>query len=221
MVFFFPHPNVENSGNPCYFYCMIRIILFIFSLFSSIYLSGQSDWELRKDKDGITIYTRTPEGTNIKEYRVSAEIKSPPSEVYEFLTDLEYRPEWVIKCMGLEIIDTVENHIRYHTGYDIPWPVSDRDLVVETESVLKDSSGMSHLLTVGIDIDFPIEKGTVRMEKYREEVFLEEVSSTTTLFRAEGFADPGGNIPAWIINMFLVDGIFDSMVKTRELLVKE
>ena len=54
------------------------------------------------------------------------------------------------------------------------------------------------------------------MPDYREDVILERLDDTTTRFSSEGFADPGGKIPPWLTNMFLVDGIYDSVIKTKE-----
>ena len=41
-----------------------------------------------------------------------------------------------------------------------------------------------------------------------------------TLLEMEGLADMGGNIPAWIINMFLVDGPVGSINSMRKVLSK-
>ena len=173
--------------------------------------------EYQRDRDDIIIYTKESKNNPIKEYRATAIIESPLNEVYQFLSDLEYRPAWVVRCSGLEIIDTVEgNQIRYHTSYDIPWPLADRDLVVVADLSIDEANRKARLLTIRTDIQFPLEKGIVRMLKYMEDVVLEELSPQRTRFSAEGFADPGGNVPAWLVNMFLVDGIFDSVVRTRE-----
>ena len=178
--------------------------------------AGQSDWDLKRDKDGIVIFTRSSAASPLKEYRASAKIQSPLSDVYEFLTDLESRPEWVINCMGLDIIDTINGRIRYHTRYDIPWPMEDRDLVVEADLRVSEDFARAHLLTRNVELDYGRKEGVIRMPGYLEEVCLEMADSVTTLFTAEGFADPGGKVPAWIVNMFLVDGIYDSVQKTRE-----
>jgi hypothetical protein len=123
----------------------------------------------------------------------------------------------VVNCVGLRILDTLErNLVIYHTAYDIPWPVSDRDLVVETVSTIDRTGGKAHLLTTLSDKEYPLKKGMVRMTRYREEVFLEEIEPGLVLSKVRGFADPGGNIPAWIVNMFLVDGIYDSIIRSRE-----
>jgi len=195
---------------------MERTFLFVGLVLTWCSAAGQSDWDLKKDKDGIIIYTRSSADSHLKEYRVSAQIRSPLSDVYKFLSDLEKRPDWVIKCTGLDIIDTLGDRIRYHTSYDIPWPMEDRDLVVEAGlSVSEDFTG-AHLITRNVEMGYVQKKGVIRMPRYMEEVYLEKVDSVTTIFRAEGFADPGGKVPAWIVNMFLVDGIYDSVQRTRE-----
>jgi hypothetical protein len=199
---------------------MNRAISLHFLLMVPLMVSSQPDWEKKRDRDGIVIYTRVSEDSPLKEYRAQAEINHPIQDVYEFSIDLERRPEWVIRCMGLEILDTVEGGlIRYHTSYDIPWPMADRDLVVSAKFSFDGEK--ARLLTTNTNLDYPREEGMIRMPRYREDVSLEQLAPRRTRFRAEGFADPGGKLPAWIVNMFLVDGIYDSVIATREQLMKK
>jgi len=197
-----------------------KINLLVFGLLLHWNSYAQDDWELRRDKEGIVIYTRESKDSHLKEYRASAIIDSPIMEVYQFLKDLEYRPAWVIRCTGLEIIDTTAgNHILYHTSYDIPWPLADRDLIVEVDLSFDTENRKARLFTTHSDIEYPLENGMVRMSPYREDVILEELDSQHTRFTAEGFADPGGHVPAWLVNMFLVDGIYDSVISTRKIII--
>jgi hypothetical protein len=192
-------------------HCLLMVPLMVCS---------QTDWEKKRDRNGIVIYTRVSEDNPLKEYRAQAKINYPILDVYEFSIDLERRPEWVIRCMGMEILDTIEDGlIRYHTRYDVPWPLADRDLVVSAD--LSFDGEKARLLTVSTELDYPLEEGMIRMKSYREDVRLEKLDPQRTLFRAEGFADPGGTLPPWIINMFLVDGIYDSVIATREALEKD
>jgi hypothetical protein len=195
---------------------MNRIFIIAFCLMAGRPVQCQSPcWELKREREGVTIYTRESPDSPLKEYRVSAIHNFPMEELYKMSIDLESRPKWVIHCTGLEIIDTVDGRIRYHTSYAVPWPFLDRDLVVEEELVYKGPDS-AHLLTRSIYLDYPLGDGMVRMPRYREEVFFEKIDACRTRFRAEGFADPGGSVPAWLVNMFLVDGIYDSVISTRE-----
>ena len=177
-------------------------------------------WELKRDREGVAIYTRESPDSPLKEYRVTAVYNYPLEALFAESTDLLSRPEWVIRCSGVEIIDTVDGRIRYHTSYDLPWPFQDRDLVVELE-VISSGPEEAHLLTRSIGLDYPLKEGVIRMPGYREEVFFEKIDDRRTRFRSEGFADPGGTVPAWLVNLFLVDGIYDTVIRTRERLAEE
>jgi hypothetical protein len=209
------NPKIPISRNPD------KLLLLALCLLQFSAVSGQPGWNLRRERKGVVIHTRTPAGSTLKEYRVNADIESPLTDVYSFLTDLERRPEWVVNCMGLEILDTLNGEIRYHTRFDIPWPVADRDLLVSVTSSLDEKAGRAHLLSVHAGMDHPLEDGVVRMTRYREEVFLERIAAGRTSYRVEGFADPGGEMPAWIVNMFLVDGIYDSVIRTRQAVMEQ
>ena len=183
---------------------------------------GQADWKLKREKNGISIYVREQADSPLKEYKARAVIAHPIHLVSEFLSDLERHPEWVFRCTDLTIIeDQGEQKAKYHTTYDIPWPIKDRDLTVE--AVITHHAGGKKIesLSENIILDYPVEKGVIRMPGYREWVILEEIDSTNTLFIAEGYADPGGTVPAWLVNMFLVDGIYDSVIKTRKKLLDQ
>ncbi len=216
--------EIRLNGEVLYIFMHMRMIsLFLaIMLTTSLYTAGQGEWLLKREKRGIVIYVREQDDNPLKEYRARARIPQPLSEVVEFVTDLNRHPEWVFRCTGLSIIKTQDNNqFWYHTSYDIPWPMKDRDLTA-VAVISKQPDGSSiEMLTTSIHIDYPGEKGVIRMPAYREKVLLEKINSGSTLFVAEGFADPGGKVPPWLVNMFLVDGIYDSVEKAREILTGE
>ena len=115
-------------------------------------LIAQEDWTLRKQKDGIAIYTREREGNPLKEYRFSATIEAPINVVYKFLSNVRLHPEWVYQCAGLTIIDEEPGEfVTYHTLYDIPWPAADLDLMARAVIQWADDSARVRILTEEID----------------------------------------------------------------------
>jgi len=182
------------------------------------HLRAQEEWTLRKQEDGIRIYTRTRADSPLKEYRFSAGISAPLDVVFEFLSNVSLHTEWVYNCVGVFILEQIPGEkIIYHTSYDLPWPVSDRDLVAEARTTWEEDSTSVRILTEESAYTFKLKKDVIRMPDYREDVILERKDGEHTLFRTEGYADPGGSVPAWLTNLFLVDGIFDSVVRIKEL----
>jgi len=209
------------NGELLYIFMVMRhsisciVLLIIFPLASQ----GQSGWKLKREKNGISIHVREQADSPLKEYKARAVIAHPIQQVFDFHSDLERHPEWVFRCTGLTIIEGKGEHkVRYHTTYDIPWPIKDRDLTVEAVITHHEGDKKIESLTEDIMLDYPVENGVIRMPGYREWVILEEIDPYNTLFIAEGYADPGGTVPPWLVNMFLVDGIYDSVIKTREIL---
>jgi hypothetical protein len=200
----------------------VQISLYtVICLAVSSFVYGQEMWTLRKQTDDITIYTRMREDSPLKEYRVEANIHAPIQVVYEFLSNVSLHPEWVYQCAGLKVLEEVKNSfVIYHTSYDIPWPAADRDLLAKAVITLADDFSSVHIFTENVSLNYEKVKGVVRMPDYREDVTLEPLDEANTLFKVEGFANPGGTLPPWLINMFMVDGIYNSIVKTKELTEK-
>ena len=202
--------------------CVKISLITIVCLAASGYLYGQEMWTLRKKTDDITIYTRMREDSPLKEYRAEANIHAPIQVVYEFLSNVSLHPKWVYQCAGLKILEEVNNSfVTYHTSYDLPWPAADRDLLAKAVIKLADDFSSVHILTNNVSLDYEQKKGVVRMPDYSESVTLKPLNEANTLFKVEGFANPGGTIPPWLINMFMVDGIYNSILKTKELTEKK
>jgi len=176
-------------------------------------------WVLKRDKKDITIWVREQADSLLKEYKARALISHPIQTVFDFLADVERHPQWVYRCSGLTIIENGgEDHVKYHTSYDIPWPRKDRDLTAETRFIRHEGGEKIEIITRNVNVDYPLEEDVVRMPRYREWVILEKMDTHSTVFKSEGFTDPGGNAPTRLVNMFLVDGVYHSVMKIRELL---
>ena len=216
--------EIRLNDEVLHIFMLMRLIslCLVFMIAAPINTAGQGEWELKREKKGIAIYVREQENNPLKEYRAQAKISQPLTKVIRFLTDIDRHPEWVFRCTGLSILKSHStNQVWYHTTYDIPWPMKDRDLTAKASSRQNPDGSSFEMLTTNILVDYPLADGVIRMPAYREWVVLEKINSGNTLFSVEGYADPGGKVPPWLVNMFLVDGIYDSVEKAREILMNE
>ena len=195
------------------------ILMILINIVYPVRSPGQDDWKLKREKEGITIYLREQADSPLKEYKARAIIANPIRQVAEFMSDYERYPEWVFRCAGLTIIEDLGgNRVLFQIVYDIPWPMNARDITVESVIAMHDQGRKIEKLTQNVQVDFPSDEGVIRMPEYRELVLLKEIDSSNTLFITEGYSNPGGKVSPRLVNMFLVDGIFDSVVKLREIL---
>ena len=74
------------------------LLLFSVFLLSSAFAPLQESWKLKKDKDGIQVFTRKVPGWTLKEYKVKVEINSTLDKVYQTIMDISSYTQWQHNC---------------------------------------------------------------------------------------------------------------------------
>jgi hypothetical protein len=200
------------------------VSLFLFSLLFITLSSFQNtyNWQLKKFENGISIYTRTPENSKYKELKAVYQIKSSLSSIIAVLNDFESFPKWVYRCeKSIALKKDSDNHIIRYQTVVAPWPVDNRDMVLEVNSFQDKKTKIVYQKVNSIPDYIPLVKGHVRVREFRALWTLIPLKNGFVEVNYELLVNPGGNIPAWLVNLALVDGPFDTSVKMREMLMNE
>jgi len=175
----------------------------------------EEDWELKKEDDGIKVYTRAVEGTNIKEFKASTIINASSESLYEIILDVENYPKWIEDVEYAEKLYHKENQIGMYYQLSLPWPMKDRDLAIVSNinrntdnSILFELEGKSELMAD--DDEF------IRISNINGEWSIEPIDSNRSEVHYRFLADPEGFLPAWVVNIFIVDGPFKTMQNLEE-----
>jgi hypothetical protein len=164
----------------------------------------QEDWQLRKDDEGIRVFTRERRESDVVSYKIQANLKVELSGVLDRLTDVERLPEWVDPCREPRILSHNEKgKYVYHCVYDFPWPLRNRHMVVRSSVIEEDMGRVVRLESRSHDGIVENKRGMVRMTDFWESVTLISRGQTSVQMHVEGFFDPGGNIPPWMTNLYL------------------
>lgn len=195
---------------------MKQIIVLIIGFISIINLSAQADWELKKEEDGIKVYLREVEGSKIQEYKAEAILVGKVSSYIAVMKDVNSYKELYEHTNEVKLL--MEND-TFHVHYlvtNTPWPVKDRDAVYS-------STYSQHYDTKLVRIDMKIETGYVepnddyvRMEKATGYWLFYQIEPNRVEVVYQMHAEPGGSIPNWVINMFLVDTPLEDMKMLQE-----
>lgn len=197
---------------------------FIFLLNFQVFSQSDSiaDWKLAKEKKGIQVYTRFMEGEKFKEYKTIAEVDASAEELINILLDVASYSKWMAHVKLAEILEMDgDDRFYVYSEVSLPWPFDNRDEV--TLSVIsRDEVSKEIQIEISIIPDYiPEKKGIVRMPSGKGLwVFTPHESGKTQVYHQFG-GDPGGNIPAWIVNMFLVDGPYKTMLSLQEVVAKK
>jgi hypothetical protein len=179
--------------------------------------TGNEDWKLAKDKEGIQVYTRIAEDSKFKEFKSMTRIAAPAAVLLEVFKDADKYTEWMAHIKKASLVEKIsENEFYAYSELGVPWPFDNRDNI--TKSVVSyNPETEAYTVDIAMVPDYlPENKGIVRIQEGGGQWVFKPMGDSTTEVFHRFFADPSGNIPAWIVNMFIVDGPFKTLIAMRD-----
>lgn len=189
-------------------------------LFSTVALAQQAGpWTLKKEKKDLKVYVRNNPASPIKELKMKFTLKASMSAIVLLLQDVAAIPDWVYKCpeaYHLEKTSTFEE--VYYNKIDFPWPLDDRDLIVRNRMVQDPVTKMIRSESFNEPAFIPKKDGLVRIPKLH--LWWEFTPKENGMVAVEYFlsSDPGGMIPAWMINLAIDQGPTQTIKALKKIL---
>ena len=183
-------------------------------LFLSVGLFAQNtdDWELITDKENIQIYTRLTDVSPIKQLKVKAVFDTDVQTLLSVLNNVENYPKWVYKCMKAERLQSVSSgKFYYRTVSDLPWPVSDRDVVLLTKQWKVKETGVYKTKSSAKPDFMSTVENIVRIPLYESAWTITPTEQNTVEIEYTALTEVGGQIPDWMVNLGLSAGPYETM----------
>lgn len=193
----------------------MKYLSLIIIFFSFFHTNAQKDWELKKEKNGIKVYTKTTEGSKLKASKVEMEVKTTIPKILAVLTDVSKYTEWNPKTIESTVLKKVNDKEFYYRNVIKAPMVSNRDLIVHTK-VIKKSDDYYIVRMKGVPDFAPEEKGLVRMTEYVGDYYIKRQKNGNIYLLLEYSADPAGKIPDFLVNSAAVDVPFEIFSNLRE-----
>jgi uncharacterized membrane protein len=196
------------------------ILMFFFTLMLSCSMAAQS-WDFIKEKDGIKIYTQVTAGKSLKSYKGITEINAPAGKIYTLMEDINNTDWWDKKLTQIKVLlYEKDKRARYYLIYDLPWPVTDRDLCVDVTITTDAVTGERRFNAVSINGVIPERNDMVRIKDYWQKWTITPAGNEMTHIVLEGFIDTAGTIPDWISNMLIIESPMKAINGLREAVKK-
>ncbi len=163
-----------------------------------------TDWKYEKTVEEIKVYSR--KSGKIKEIRIETTFDAALSQVVETVLDVPGFPKWIYKVSSAAVIKKMgTDKVLYRNVIDMPWPATDRDVVVLT--TVKQNLATKVVTTEDVNEPdgSPRQKGLVRIEDFYAKWTFEPSGNQvkgTYFFHS----DPGGDVPDWMVNLFVDEG---------------
>ena len=180
-----------------------------------------SKWELSKDKDGIKVYTRQHEGSEIKEFKAVTIVTAKMNSLESLIDKVSEYPDWQANITSAKVLKQVnKNEQTIYCTSDVPWPVKDRDIVLQSKKAVSEKGIVVYKITSLPDyIKEKEDFLRIRDANGKWQFVPKEGGKIEVTYQFYG--DPAGSLPNWLINMFIVDGPYDTLINLKkELRVK-
>lgn len=194
-----------------------KLFLVTLLLFTLSAVMAQGKWELKKDENGIQVYTRKAAKGTIKELRVVCELDATKAQLISMIENIADYNSWVYSNKKSTILKMITpQNIIYYTQSHLPWPIKDRDLIIELN--ITPTQDVLNIQAKSLPDYLPKNDSYIRVPYSLAQWRVTQAADNKLKVDYTFSVDPGGNIPSWIVNATLTIGPFNSFVKLKEIL---
>ncbi len=188
-------------------------IFVIWAVFSAGLAIADEDWKLRKDKDGIQVYTKNIEGSAHAAVRSTTIINGVTlASFVALINDAEACSDWADKCAESYVHERVsDTELFVYTHNDLPFPVKDRDVLAHIKWTQDDTTlevVMNSEATTGVVDEV---EGRLRLTDAKASWRFRPLASGDIEVTSDAHINPGSSLPGWITNRLLVKTPFETM----------
>jgi hypothetical protein len=165
--------------------------------------SGQSNWKLSAEKEGIKIYTSIMPDSKIKAIKVECDLNATPSQLVALVMDINTAPDWVYHVKSAKLVKQISPaELYYYSEVSLPWPAANRDFVAH---LIVSQNPDTKVVTIdgpAVPGFVPIKKGIVRIDNSVGKWIITPLGPDQINVEYSIHVDPGGTLPAWLVNIF-------------------
>lgn len=173
------------------------------------------DWKTAKQADGITVSLSDVPGSEYKAYRGVTLIKASVAKIRALQEDVAGACSWIHECKTQKLLKSEGDQVWTYTQFNTPWPVTARDSVLHVTSSI-DTDGTLTRKLEGVPKYIPEEKGFVRVAQVEGFWKLTPKGANSTEVTYQVHTEPGGSVPSFVANKFVVDAPFNTLKALRQ-----
>jgi uncharacterized protein YlbG (UPF0298 family) len=195
----------------------MKIFLLTFSLLLCI--SSDTEWELRKNKNNIKVYTKVhSDATAINEFKALTSFQGKKEDIKKVLMDVENMDKWYDKISDVKVLKRISpTSAIYRLTFDFPL-VQDRYTTIK--ATLTTDANNNIFITTAYE--------KINHTPVAEAIFVNDIQSSWNITGSDGniniqhigYMNPAGKLPEWLINSSLTDGPIKTITELKKLASK-
>lgn len=168
------------------------------------------DWQVAKDEGGVKVSLSDVAGSKYKAYRGETVINASVATLRSLQEDVVGACAWVHECKLQKLLKHEGNKAWTYTQFNTPWPVTPRDSVLEVTTEQGTDGSLTRQLE-GRPKYIPEEQGFVRVSQVKGFWKFLPLGADRTQVTYQVHTEPGGSVPSWLANKFVVDAPFNTL----------
>jgi hypothetical protein len=190
---------------------MIKIIFTLFIILLPGISPGQRNWIQEKNENGIKVFSSVVPNAAYKAIKVEASFTGNYSKLMAVLSDVPQYSKWIYHSKANSVVQRNSPlDFIYHTETVLPWPMSNRDVVIHIQINTDSLPKFITITGTGQPARIAKKSGLVRVPQYSARWKVSMPAQETISIHYELELNPGGNIPGWMSNSFVSKGPFET-----------
>lgn len=165
---------------------------------------NKDEWILVKNdrRHQVVTYAKQEDNKRLRSFRQELTFDASIDAISKLLLDIENYPRWYHLNTESKMLKRISpTEFYYYQVFDAPPGTPDRDVVVHaTIQPYSARTGALRLVLRAAPDQAPTQPGLVRMPAFEMVATYTPLGNGQIKGVTEGYADPGGNAPAWAIN---------------------
>jgi hypothetical protein len=181
--------------------------------------AGEGAWQWLGEKRGVRLWKLQVPGQPLPGFRGQTVIEGSIDDIAQEIVDVKHHTEWMHRCVESWIYERHGDNraVIYNRTSAAPWPIWDRDVVLDVELVYnQDRTGLTIRFQNLDDKLRPVPDRVVRMPRLVGFYKLTQLTPTRTRVIYQVEADIGGSIPDWIAHEVARDLPYYTLLSLRE-----
>jgi START domain len=191
------------------------VLLSALTVFSYTLADTAHQDKISIDRDGVKVWTFKKPNNPIMNFRATTVLESTLSGAVALVMDVDRSVEWAPYTGTVMILDPYEpgEAFSFRMNLNFPFPLSNRDVVLVSR-LAQTADGVVTIKNKAVeDPRAPVRSNFIRIKNYEglwQFKPLGKSASGQPLVEAtvSGFADPNGNLPIGIANLFVKEQPF-------------
>ncbi|MGG7665461.1 START domain-containing protein [Dyadobacter sp. BHUBP1] len=182
---------------------------------------AQVEWRRVAVRDGIKVFAKTVPDSKIKAMKAECVLDAEVDEVVALLLDVDAAERWVCHTKSCKLIKKIsDTELLYYTEVSLPWPLDNRDFVTHLRVIRIENSPIMTIEAPAIPGIMPVREGVVRISTSINRWVLHPLPNARVRVEYTLQVDPGGHLPAHVVNMFACRAPIETFQNMRQVLAE-